>query len=264
MPELKTASYDRRVAGRRLHFDGQDWAVLYTDVAARRPLAGARLDWVLQALRVGTLIVQTDPEVIAEQPAPVSRRRAMREWLLLDAAIAGARAHRTLAHDGRDVLEGRLASLADFLRRHPLDTAAVATSAAVRASRRPGETRILLVEGSAALRLLVMDILTESGYLVWSTNGVRDAQAVLALVRQPFDLVLTAVALLGGSGPEFVAEIRRATPDVRVLYLSTSTHETLLAHGIHLQGDGLLPLPCAPAHLLTRVAECLSAGADSM
>jgi CheY-like chemotaxis protein len=237
--------------------------VLYTDVAARRPLAGARLGSVLQALRVGTLIVQTDPDVLAEQPPPVSRRQAVREWLLLDAAIAGARAHRTLAHGGREVLEGRLARLTDFLRRHPFDTAAVPTSA-VRSSRPPGETRILLVEGSAALRLQVMDILTESGYLVWSTNGVRDAQAVLALVRQPFDLVLTAVALLGGSGPEFVAEIRRATPDVRVLYLSTSTHETLLAHGIHLHGDGLLPLPSDPAHLLTRVAECLSAAADGM
>jgi hypothetical protein len=112
---------ERRFAGRRLHFDGQEWTVLYTDAAERMTLPAAGFDLVLQALRAGTIVLQTDAETIAAQPQPADRDNAVREWLLLDATIAGAQAQDSLPGDALDLLERRLAILTQYLSRDGLD-----------------------------------------------------------------------------------------------------------------------------------------------
>lgn len=254
MHELMVAGQDRRFVGRRLHFDGQDWTVLYTDVAARMTLPAAGLDSVLSALRAGTIILQTDPEAIAAQAAPANRAKAVREWLVLDATIAGARARTTLPENGVELLEGRLAVLTEYLRRQA--TPAVTAPIPSRLARRM--TRILVVDGSALVRLLIGGILRNGGYRVWTANGAGDVRHVLRLMRHPFHLLLTEIALAVGSGPELAAEVRRMHPGVRVLYVSSSTHEHLLAHGVQLNGVALLPKPFMPAQLLERVEESLS------
>ena len=48
MDELRMAPQDRRLASRRLHFDGREWTVLYAHVAARMTLPTAGLDPVLE------------------------------------------------------------------------------------------------------------------------------------------------------------------------------------------------------------------------
>jgi hypothetical protein len=121
MDELTIAAQDRRLAGRRLHFDGREWSVLYTETATRMTLPTAGLDLVLQALRAGTIILQTEPATIAAHGTPVNRDEAVREWLVLDATIAGARAHHTLPEVGLDVLEARLAILTGYLSRGPFE-----------------------------------------------------------------------------------------------------------------------------------------------
>jgi hypothetical protein len=121
LDELTITAQDRRLAGRRLHFDGREWTVLYTDMATRMTLPTAGLDLVLQALRAGTIVLQTEPATIAAQGTPMNRDEAVREWLVLDATIAGARAHHTLPEEGLDVLEGRLAILTAYLSPGPFE-----------------------------------------------------------------------------------------------------------------------------------------------
>jgi hypothetical protein len=72
---------------------------------------------VLQALRAGTIVLQTDAEAIAAQPRPEDRDKAVREWLVLDATIAGARAQDALPDEALDLLERRLAILTEYLSR---------------------------------------------------------------------------------------------------------------------------------------------------
>lgn len=106
---------EARLAGRRLHFDGQDWSVLYTDVRSRMTLLSAGLGLVLRALRTGLMILQTDPLEIVALPQPVDREQAAREWRVLDATIAGAWAHGTLPEYALDLLEHRLNVLTAYL-----------------------------------------------------------------------------------------------------------------------------------------------------
>ena len=106
-----------RLAGRRLHFDGREWTVLYTDAAARMTLLTAGLNLVLRALRTGLIILQTDPQAIAAQPGPVEREKAVHEWLVLDATIAGAWVHDTLPGYALDLLERRLTVRTEYLSR---------------------------------------------------------------------------------------------------------------------------------------------------
>jgi hypothetical protein len=115
MAQVTTGGFGRRLAGRRLHFDGREWTVLYTDPAERVILTATDLDPVLQALRSGAIVLQTDAKTIAAQPAPSERDGAVREWLLLDATIAGARAHDALPGQELDLLERRRAQLTEYL-----------------------------------------------------------------------------------------------------------------------------------------------------
>ena len=110
-----TPKRERRLAGRRLHFDGRAWSILYLDATTRVRFPTAGFGRILEALRAGTIVLQTDPGDIAAQPAPTNRQNAVREWLLVDATIAGAEAQGTLPRDAVDPLRRRLAVLTDYL-----------------------------------------------------------------------------------------------------------------------------------------------------
>lgn len=121
MNKVLPIGLERRFAGRRLHFDGHEWTVLYTDASERISLPAAGLNLVLEALRAGTIVLQTDADAIAAQPRPEDRDKAVREWLVLDATIAGARAQGTLPDEALDLLERRLAILTEYLSRDGLE-----------------------------------------------------------------------------------------------------------------------------------------------
>lgn len=72
------------------------------------------------------------------------------------------------------------------------------------------------------------------------------------------DLILTDVAMPGGMGPQLAAEIRRANPQVRLLYISSYSRRDLLGHGIDLGQDDLLAKPFMPAQLIEQVRATLA------
>lgn len=96
--------------GQKVHVRGQEWTVRYSEVARQvvleRPID---MDPVLQAMREGKATLQTDPEDLLKANPPDSRAGAVREWLLLDAIIAGGRTHGLLSEEAIAVLERRLA-----------------------------------------------------------------------------------------------------------------------------------------------------------
>jgi PAS domain S-box-containing protein len=87
------------------------------------------------------------------------------------------------------------------------------------ATRRGTET-ILLVEDERAVRTVVRRMLEGLGYDVVDAAGPLEALELLARETPAVDLLLTDVVMPVMSGPDLADEVRRALPDVRVVYIS--------------------------------------------
>jgi two-component system cell cycle sensor histidine kinase/response regulator CckA len=118
--------------------------------------------------------------------------------------------------------------------------------------RPPEDTAILVVDDDSMTRALVVRALKTAGYRVWPASGAAEARQVLTQLNGPLDLLLTDVVMPGGMGPELAAEIRKAYPRVRVLYMSIHTRAALTGHGIVVKDQTRLAKPVMPGELLTR------------
>jgi response regulator RpfG family c-di-GMP phosphodiesterase len=78
--------------------------------------------------------------------------------------------------------------------------------------------RILIVDDEKPVRTLLCNYLASLGF---ETAQAGDAEeALAALVREPFQLVLSDIQMPGRNGVSLLAEIRRLHPDVAVLMLT--------------------------------------------
>lgn len=132
------------------------------------------------------------------------------------------------------------------------------TGPTAKPARPAGEITVLVVDDDAMMRTLVGRTLRADGFQVWTASGAPEARQVLARLTGPLDLILTDVAMPGGMGPQLAAEVRRAHPRVRLLYLSSYSRKDLLGHGIDLGQDDLLAKPFMPAELIERVRATLA------
>jgi two-component system cell cycle sensor histidine kinase/response regulator CckA len=83
-----------------------------------------------------------------------------------------------------------------------------------------GTESILLVEDEPSIRAFASRILAGRGYRVAVAADAKEAVGLHAADGKPFDLLLTDVTMPGGSGPELVAKLTGADPDLRVLFMS--------------------------------------------
>jgi CheY-like chemotaxis protein/PAS domain-containing protein len=109
--------------------------------------------------------------------------------------------------------QGRIITL--ILPRAPLSSASIALAPGTDPSGRPV---VLLVDDNDAMRHSAGLLLRTMGLAVQSAANITDALA-LAQTSAP-DLVITDVAMPGGNGPELVASLREALPDIRVIYMT--------------------------------------------
>ncbi|MEO7328506.1 MAG: ATP-binding protein, partial [Minicystis sp.] len=121
-----------------------------------------------------------------------------------------------------------------------------------------GSERILVAEDDPALRAAVIRILSEAGYSV--TTAADGAEAVAAVAREDFDLVLLDVVMPKLHGQQAFAQIHQLRPRLPCLF-STGYAPDLLPPGIHLEGAiEVLQKPYEPADLLRAVRRALDAG----
>ncbi|WP_411277644.1 EAL domain-containing protein [Gaiella sp.] len=87
-----------------------------------------------------------------------------------------------------------------------------------------GAERILVVEDDATARTLTRQLLIDKGYdVVAAANG----EEALAIYRDhPVDLVLTDIVMPKLNGRNLAAELRRASPDLPVVFMSGYPNET--------------------------------------
>ncbi|USO02827.1 MAG: response regulator [Alphaproteobacteria bacterium] len=121
-----------------------------------------------------------------------------------------------------------------------------------------GNERILLVEDEDAVRTFTARALRDKGYVVSEASSGRDA--LNATKNETFDLVVTDVVMPDIDGPTFVKRMREENPNVKVVFISGYSDESLdysfLADG-HM--TTFLPKPFTIKDLATKVKDCLQA-----
>jgi two-component system, cell cycle sensor histidine kinase and response regulator CckA len=93
-------------------------------------------------------------------------------------------------------------------------------------SSKPAET-ILLVDDDPEVLSLAADILRAAGYAVLSTRDSREALRIARTRAGPLHLLLTDVVMPLMSGRQLAEELRSIRPEVKVLFMSAYSIETV-------------------------------------
>jgi len=115
-----------------------------------------------------------------------------------------------------------------------------------------GET-ILLVEDEASLREVTREYLSEKGYTVVTASEAEEAMVAAENAEHPVDLLITDVILPGCSGVQLAQRLSAKSPQLRVLYISGYTADTIVHHGGHDSNFAFLSKPFALAALARKI-----------
>ena len=135
--------------------------------------------------------------------------------------------------------------------------------AAIPARRACEDTTVLVVEDEAGVRDVAVGILHEYGYHVLEAADGETAIGLFDQNAAEIDLLLTDVVLPGRlRGRDVADHIARIRPEVRVLFMSGYTENSIVHHGRLDAGVQLIGKPFHREQLAARVAEIL--GSDTV
>ncbi len=120
-----------------------------------------------------------------------------------------------------------------------------------------GSEVILLVEDNEMVRDPTREILEESGYTVLPGENAQQALRICSTYKGRISLVITDVIMPGMSGRDLVKKLASLKPEMKVLYMSGYTEETISHHGVLDSGIAFLRKPFLPDTLLLKVREVL-------
>jgi two-component system cell cycle sensor histidine kinase/response regulator CckA len=120
-----------------------------------------------------------------------------------------------------------------------------------------GTETILVVEDEAAVRFLTRVMLEKAGYRVFDAASPQQAELLFEEQRGLFSLLVTDVIMPGSSGPQLFERLSRVRPDLKVLYVSGYTGDTILHQGQLEPGVAFLQKPFTANALNRRVREVL-------
>jgi len=138
-----------------------------------------------------------------------------------------------------------------------VDATAERTTAAATTPAPRGTETVLLVEDAAAVRAVTKQMLERQGYTVLEAP---DGEAGLRLAqrhRGVIHLLLTDVVMPRVGGRELAEHLVRVRPDVKVLYTSGYTDDSVVRHGILESGTPYLQKPFSPESLARKVRDVL-------
>ncbi|MFC6790024.1 response regulator [Methylobacterium komagatae] len=123
-----------------------------------------------------------------------------------------------------------------------------------------GTGTVLVVEDEAAVREIACAILTDLGYRVLEAADGEEAMLVFGANTASVDLLLTDVVLPGKvRGRELSERVRMVRPEVKVLFMSGYTENSIVHHGRLDDGVQLIGKPFKREQLARKVAEVLGA-----
>ena len=107
------------------------------------------------------------------------------------------------------------------------------------------------------VRTLVRGILRRQGYRVLEARTPAEAIGISAQHDAPIDLLLTDVVMSQMSGRKLADVLLPQRPNMRVLYVSGYTDDTIIHHGVLDAEITFLQKPLTPAVLLRKLREVL-------
>jgi two-component system cell cycle sensor histidine kinase/response regulator CckA len=121
-----------------------------------------------------------------------------------------------------------------------------------------GNETILVVEDELSVRGLAFRVLQRQGYMVLeASNGDEALRLVQEHPGKKIHLLLTDVVMPGMSGSELAERLRSFHAEVKVLYMSGYTDNSIVQHGILEPGIDFIQKPFSPEVLARRVREVL-------
>ncbi|MEA1834784.1 CHASE3 domain-containing protein [Methylobacterium durans] len=126
-----------------------------------------------------------------------------------------------------------------------------------------GCATILVVEDEAAVREIACTILADLGYRVLEAPDGEEALRVFGANLASVDLLLTDVVLPGRiRGRELSDRVRALRPEVKVLFMSGYTENSIVHHGRLDDGVRLIGKPFKREELARKVADVLGLGSQ--
>ncbi|MCX5812720.1 MAG: PAS domain S-box protein [Proteobacteria bacterium] len=126
---------------------------------------------------------------------------------------------------------------------------------------RKGTETILVAEDNTEVRVLIKDFLQEYGYNIIEAVDGKDAidkfKEHKGVNHNGIDLIIIDSVMPKKNGREAYDEIRKLSPDIRVLFTSGYTRDIVLDKGIEEKEFDFISKPLSPDELLQKVEEIL-------
>jgi PAS domain S-box-containing protein len=120
-----------------------------------------------------------------------------------------------------------------------------------------GNETVLVVEDNDMVRRLAVRVLAGKGYQVLEAGDGAEALRVYGAHQGSIALVMTDVVLPGMSGKELVDRLKEEHADLKVIYTSGYTENTIVHQGVLEPGVHFLPKPYLPSTLIEKMRAVL-------
>ncbi len=120
-----------------------------------------------------------------------------------------------------------------------------------------GSETVLLAEDDPDVRAFMKDLLEEYGYKVIEAIDGEDAINKLMVYKDNIHLALLDVVMPNKNGREVYDEIKKITPDIKVLFMSGYPADIIHKKGIIEKGFAYIEKPASPTRLLKKIQEVL-------
>src|SRR5262249_51448992 len=120
-----------------------------------------------------------------------------------------------------------------------------------------GSETVLLVEDEEAVRKLARAVLEASHYTVLEARDGSEALQVSANWRDPIHLLLTDVLMPHMNGRQLADQLAPARPQLKVLYMSGYTDDTIVRQPVFGPDNHFLQKPFTTRQLVHKVREVL-------
>jgi PAS domain S-box-containing protein len=123
----------------------------------------------------------------------------------------------------------------------------------------PGSETVLLVEDEASLRDLLRATLEANGYTVLVARDGFEALKAATAHAGAIHIMVTDVIMPGMNGPRTAELVAPARPQMKILYISGYSDESVTQHGLIGPGRAFLSKPFGAETLLRAVRQALDA-----